>query len=122
MVHTVIEVSLILGVVLGMIAYVGPNIAHPLLNETKCSIQNLEVFQISDTLYFIEMKLLNNGDTLITNYDIRSSGWTISRDIVITSGNFTTDEFTVNSIDEKFLEVLVTTAHDSAICVTTVEQ
>ena len=122
MVNTVIEISLILGVVLGMVAYVGPNIAQPLLNETKCSIQNLEVFQISDTQYLMEMELLNNGDTLITNYDIRSSGWTISRDVIISSGNFTTNEFTVYSIDEGFLEVLVTTAHDSAICVTTVNQ
>ena len=122
MVNTVIEISLILGVVLGVIAYVGPNIAQPLLNETKCTIQNLEVFQITDTKYLMEMKLLNNGDTIITNYDIRSSGWTISRDTMIASGNFTTDEFIVNSIDEGFLEVLVTTTHDSAICGITVNK
>ena len=122
MVNTVIEISLILGVILGMVAYVGPNIAQPLLNETKCTIQNLEVFQITDTQYLMEIELLNNGDNTITNYDIRSSGWSISRDIMITSGNSTTDEFTVYGIDEEFLEVLITTAHDSAICVTTVDQ
>lgn len=116
MVNTVIEISLVLGVVLGIVAYVGPYIAQPLLNETKCSIQNLEVFQITDTKYLIEIVLLNNGDNLITNYDIRSSGWSISRDIMISPGNSTTDEFMVNSIDEEFLEVLVTTIHDSAIC------
>lgn len=120
MVNTVIEVSLILGVILGMIAYVVPIIAQPLLNETKCTIQDLNVFQISETQYYMEIVLLNDGDTKITNYDIRSSGWVISRDVVINSGNFTTDEFTVNSIDEKLLEIFVTTAHDSAICVTTV--
>jgi len=122
MVSTVIEISLILGVVLGMIAYVGPNIAQPLLNETKCSIQNLEVFQIDDTQYLMEIKLLNNGDNTITNYDIRSSGWIISRNTIIISGNFITDEFTVDNIDEGFIEILVTTIHDSAICVITVNQ
>ena len=116
MVHTIITTSLILGVIIGMVAYVGPHIAQPILHETKCSIQNLEVFQITDTKYFIEMKLLNNGDTTITHYDLRSSGWSIPRDSIIISGNYTTDEFTVNNIDEEFLEVLVTTTHDSAIC------
>ena len=116
MVHTIITASLILGVIIGMVAYVGPHIAQPLLNETKCSIQNLEVFQITDAKYLLEIKLLNNGDNTITHYDIRSSGWSISRDSVIISGNFTIDEFTVSNIDEGFLEVLVTTIHDSAIC------
>ena len=116
MVHTIITTSLILGVIIGMVAYVGPHIAQPILHETKCSIQNLEVFQITDTKYFIEMKLLNNGDTTINHYTIRSSGWSIPRDSIIISGNYTTDEFTVNNIDEEFLEVLVTTTHDSAIC------
>ncbi len=122
MVNTVIEISLILGVILGMVAYVGPNIAQPLLNETKCSIQNLEVFQINDTQYLMEIKLLNDGDNTITNYDIRSSGWSISRNTTIISGNFTTDEFTVDSIDEGFIEIFATTIHDSAICVTMVNQ
>ena len=116
MVHTVIEVSLILGVIIGIVSYVGPHIAQPLLHETKCTIQNLEVFQITDESYFIEMTLLNHGDTEIVNYSIRSSGWVLSRDSIILSGNSITDEFTVDTIDEGFLEVLVTTTHDSAIC------
>ncbi len=117
MAHTIITTSLILGVIIGMVAYVGPHIAQPLLlNETKCSIQNLKVFQITDAKYLIEMELLNNGDDTIIRYDIRSSGWSVSRDSIIIPGNYTVDEFTVNTIDEGFLEVLVTTAHDSAIC------
>ena len=99
-----------------MVAYVGPYIAQPLLNETKCTIQSLEVFQITDTKYFIEMKLLNNGDTTIIHYDIRSSGWLIPRDTIIIPGNSIIEEFIVNSISEEFLEVLATTAYDSAIC------
>jgi len=116
MVHTVIEVSLILGVIIAIVAYVGPNIAQPLLNEIKCTIQHLEVFEITSTKYLMEMELLNSGDTTIIQYDIRSSGWSLSRTIEIVSGNFTTDEFTVTSIDEGLLEVLVTTTQDSAIC------
>lgn len=116
MVHTIISVSLILGTVIGFVAYAGPYIAQPILNETKCAIQTLEVFEITDTKYLIEMKLLNSGDTTITNYDVRSSGWTISRSAELDSGDSITDEFTVNSIDEQHLEVLIFTIHDSAIC------
>jgi len=116
MVHSVIVVSLILGVIIGIVAYVGPNIAQPLLNETKCTIQNLEVFQITSTKYLMELELLNSGDTTIIQYDIRSSGWVLSRDTEIISGDSITDEFTVTSIDEGFLEVLITTTQDSAIC------
>lgn len=118
--NLIITSVLLLGVSLGLIAVVSPYIAQPMLHETKCSIQ-VDAYEIGDKKYWMEMQLLNDGDNTIINYTIKINDWSVTRNEIIISGDMINDEFTVDNFDGGFVEVIINTEKDNAICGTMVK-
>jgi len=120
MTSLVITSVLLLGVSLGLIAVVSPYITQPILHETKCSIQ-VDAYEIADKKYWMEIQLLNDGDNTIINYIIKINDWSLTRNYIIPSGDIVNDEFSIDNFDGGFIEVIINTEKDNAICSTIVE-
>ncbi len=113
--NLIITSVLLLGITLGLVGVASPYIAQPILYETKCSIQ-VDAYEIDNKKYWIEMQLLNNGDNTIINYSIKINDWTLTRNEIIQSGDIINDEFSIDNFDGGFIEVIVNTEKDNAIC------
>ncbi len=89
--------------------------------EVKCKIQNIDVFEITNTSYLLELEILNNGDYPIMGYNMTLSNSNQYTKGIILVGDYVEVDFITNSIEDEFIVVFVDTAKGTGSCITEVE-
>ena len=96
---------MVFGIVISGVSVVGGVMIQDTYSQTSCKIQNANAFEIDEGRYYVEIQILNDGQSDITNYDMMVGDSEVQRSNGISVGNVTTDEIT---LDTEYNHVIVT--------------
>lgn len=116
MVSVVIASAMLIGMSIGVITLVSSNITNPISYSSSCDIQNIEIFQITDSKSIIEFYLYNTGDYSIESYEIIINDYTKYVDDALSPREKRLQLIEMDSINVSQIIISIKTINGNSFC------
>lgn len=116
MVSAVIISTMLIGMSIGAISLVSSNIINPISYSSSCDIQNIEVFQISNSKSIIEFYLYNTGDYSIESYTITINEYVSHIDDALSKSEKRLESIEIDSINVEQIIISIKTINGNSFC------
>lgn len=116
MVSAVIVSAMLIGMSIGAISLVSFNITNPISYSSSCDIQNIEVFQISDSKSIFEFYLHNTGDYKIESYEITLDEYVSHIDDALSPREKRLQLIEIDSINVQQIIISIKTINGNSFC------